>query len=112
MSQHGESPDSLESARQALAGRDADLAAADRDLADALAGAHALAVESIGRIEAISAELDAVTTNAPGDSPAGAHELGRHLVAKNRDIAAVVSETKVAVHVKAVALKELTDRYR
>lgn len=112
MSQHGESPDSLESARQALAGRDADLAAADGDLAEALAGAHALAVESISRIKAINAELEAVTTNAPKDSPAGAHELGRHLVAKTRDIAAVVSETKAAVHVKAIALRELTDRYR
>jgi hypothetical protein len=38
--------------------------------------------------------------------------LSRHLVDKNRDITAVVGEAKAAAHAKAVALKELTDRYR
>ena len=112
MSQYGDSPEALESARQALAARDADLAAADGDLADVLAGAHALAVESIGRIDAISAELDAAAGGTPKDSAAAAHELSRSLIARNRDIATVVGETKAAAHAKAVALKELTDRYR
>jgi len=112
MSQHGDSPDALESARRALAARAADLADADHALAEALAGAHAIAVESIGRLDAIGAELDVAAAGAPGDSPSAAHELSRHLVAKNRDIAAVVSEAKAAAHVKAAALKALTDRYR
>lgn len=112
MSQHGDSPDALESVRRALAARAADLADADLALAEAVAGAHAMAVESIGRIDAIGAELDAAATGAPGDSPSAAHELSRTLVAKNRDIAAIVSEAKAAAHAKAAALKELTDRYR
>ncbi|MEI6252236.1 MAG: DUF4226 domain-containing protein [Mycobacteriaceae bacterium] len=112
MSQYGDSPDALESAQRALAARDADLAAADRELADAVAGAHALAVESLGRIDAVSAELDAVAADAPRDSPGAAHELTRHLVVKNRDIAAIVTDAKTAAHAKAVALKELTSRYR
>jgi len=112
MSQHGDSPDALESVRRALAARAADLADADLALAEAVAGAHAMAVESIGRIDAIGAELDAAAAGAPGGSPSAAHELSRTLVAKNRDIAAIVSEAKAAAHAKAAALKELTDRYR
>ena len=112
MSQDRESPDALESARRMLAARDAALADVDRDLAATVAAAHALAVESIGRIDAIGAELDAVAIAAPRDSPAAAHELSRLLVAKNRDIASVVSEAEAAAHAKTVALQELTDRYR
>jgi hypothetical protein len=112
MSQHGDSSDALESARRALAARDADLADADQALAETVAGAHAIAVEAIGRIEAIGAELVAAAAAGPGDSSAAAHEVSRRLVAKNRDIAAVVSEAKAAAHAKTVALKELTDRYR
>jgi len=112
MSQHGDSPDALESVRRTLAARAADLADADLALAEAVAGAHAMAVESIGRIDAIGAELDAAAAEAPGGSPSAAHELSRTLVAKNRDIAAIVSEAKAAAQAKAAALKELTDRYR
>ncbi len=112
MSQHGDSPHSLEAVRRALAVRDAELAAADRDLAEVLTDAHALAVESIGRIDAINAELDATDIRPPGDSPAAAHELSRHLIAKNRDIAAVVRDARAAAHAKAVVIQQLTDRYR
>jgi len=112
MSQHGDSPDALEAARRALAARAADLADADLALAEAVAGAHTVAVESIGRLDAIGAELDAAASEAPGGSPAAAHDLSRHLVAKNRDIAAVVSEARAAANAKVAALKELTDRYR
>lgn len=112
MSQYGESPDPLESARRALAARDADLAAADRALADAVAEVHAIAVASIRRLDAIGAELDAIATAAPNDSPSAAHELSRYLIAKNRDIAAVVNDAKVAAQAKAIVLKELSVRYR
>jgi hypothetical protein len=112
MSQYGDSPDSLEAARRALAARDAELAAADLDLALALDDAHALALESIGRLDAIDAELDATDTRPPRDSPAAAHELSRHLIAKNRDIADVVRDAQAAATAKAVGLRELTDRYR
>lgn len=112
MSQFGQSGDALESARRALAARDADLADADRALAEALAGAHELAVESIGRIDAIGAELDAAAGEAPRDSPAAGRELSRRLLDKNREIADVVREAEAAARAKAVVLKELTQRYR
>lgn len=112
MSQQGNSAAALQAARAALAARDADLAAADRALAAAVAEAHAAAVESIGRIDAIKSEVDAAVSDQPRDSAASAHEFGRNLVARNRDIAAVVTEAAAVAHAKTVALKELQDRYR
>lgn len=112
MSQQGHSAAALEAARRALAARDADLADADRVLAAAVADAHAIAVDSIGRIDAIKADIDAAVTDQPKGSAAGAHEFGRQLIAKNRDIAAVVTEAAAAVEAKTVALKELQERYR
>ena len=112
MGQVGDSGDALESARQVLAARDADLADADRALADAVAAAHALAVESLSRIDAISDDVEAAATDQPKDSPAGARDVSRHLVAKNREVAEVVNVAKAAIQAKTVALKELTGRYR
>lgn len=112
MSQQGHSAAALEAARRALADRDADLADADRVLAAAVADAHAIAVESIGRIEAIRSDVDAAVSDQPKDSASAAHEFGRHLIAKNRDIAAVVSEAAAKAEAKTVALKELQERYR
>lgn len=111
MSQHGESPDALESVRRTLAARDADLADADRALAAALAEAHAAAVESISRLDAIGADL-AAAADRPHDSVSGAHELSRHLVGKNRDIAAAVNAARAVAHTKAIVLKGLIHRYR
>jgi hypothetical protein len=112
MSQHGHSAEALEAARRALTARDADLADADRALGAALADAYAAAVESVGRIDAINAEIDAAVNDQPRDSAAGARELGRYLVSKNRDIAAVVAEAAAVAQAKTVALAELRDRYR
>ena len=112
MGQVGDSGDALESARQVLAARDADLADADRALADAVAAAHALAVEALSRIDAISDDVEAAATDQPKNGPAGARDVSRHLVAKNREVAEVITEAEIAVQAKTVALRELTGRYR
>jgi hypothetical protein len=112
MPQFGDTADALEAARRLLAARDADLFDADRALAEAIHGAHAIAVDSIDRIDAITAEVETAATDHPKDTAAGAREVGRHLLAKNREIAAVISEARAAAEAKTVALKELTDRYR
>jgi len=112
MSQQGHSAAALESARRALAARDADLADADRVLAETVADVHAIAVESIGRIDAIRAEVDAAVSDQPKGSAAGAHEFGRQLVAKNRDVADVVTEAAAIAQAKTVALQALQDIYR
>jgi hypothetical protein len=108
----GDSADALAAARQALAARDADLADADRVLADAVASAHAIAVDSLGRIDAITADVEAAATEQPRDNPAGAREVGRHLVTKSREVTEVISAARAAVDAKTVALKELAERYR
>ena len=97
----------LEAVRRALAVRDAELAAADRDLAEVLTDAHARRSRSIGRIDAINAELDATDIRPPGDSPAAAHELSRHLIAKNRDIAAVVRDARPRCTPKPLSFNNL-----
>ena len=99
-------------ARRTLAARDADLADADRALADTLAGAHGIAVDAIGRIDAIAAEIDSAATTQPKDTPSAAREVSRHLIATNRELAAVVSQARDAVRAKTIALQSLSDRYR
>jgi ABC-type transporter Mla subunit MlaD len=112
MAQAGDSAEALAAARRALATRDAELADADRALLDAVADVQAVAAESIGRLDTISADIETTATDQPKDSPAGAREVGRHLVTKNREIAAVVREANAVAEAKTIALKELIGRYR
>jgi hypothetical protein len=107
----GDSGDALEAARRLLAVRDADLADADRVLAETVVRAHRVALESIGRIESIASEVEAAT-GQPKDSAASAREVGRYLVAKNREITAVISEAKDAINAETVVLKQLAQHYR
>lgn len=111
MSQYGDSPDALKAARRALSARDEDLAEADRALAAVVGEAHALAVDWIGRIGAIGQEVDAACAT-PHHSPSAAHEISRHLIARSRDIADVLNEAKTVAAAKAVAMKDLSQRYR
>jgi hypothetical protein len=110
--QEGESGTELASARAALTARDADLAEADRLLVEVVAAAHALAAESIARIEAIKADLDAVASGPSPDSPAAAHDATRLLVAKQREIADIVNDARAAAEAKTVVLQNLIERYR
>lgn len=110
--QEGESGTELASARAALTARDADLAEADRVLAELVASAYAIAAESIARIEAIQADIDAVASGPPPDGPAAAHDVTRLLVAKQREIAGAVSDARAAVEAKTVVLQSLIERYR
>lgn len=107
----GRTRDSLAAARGALRVGDDDLAAADAALADLLGQAHRLAVESAGRIDAVRSEIEAVVDSGVPGTPAGAAEFGRFLVAKNREIIAIVSEARDASSAKTTALQELSRRY-
>lgn len=111
MAQVSESGEAFEEARRLLALRDADLADADRALAATVADVHGIAVDSIRRIEAIRSEIESVTEAGPTDSAAGARAVSRHLVARNREIADVITEARDAVHAKTVALEQLAQRY-
>ena len=110
--QEGESGTELASARAALTVRDADLAEADRVLVEVVAAAHAVAAESIARIEAIEADIAAVASGPPPDSPAAAHDVTRLLAAKQREVADVVNNARAAAEAKTVVLQHLIERYR
>ena len=110
--QEGQSGTELTSARAALTARDADLAEADRLLVEVVAAAHAVAAESIARIEAIKADIDAVASGPPPESPAAAHDVTRLLVAKQREIGDAVNDARAAAEAKTVVLQHLIERYR
>ena len=113
MAQHsGISRDALESARAALAARDRELADVDRELADAVAAAHVIAVESTRQLDAVSAQIEAAAAQQSVDSPVVAHELARFLVAKQREMIAIVSRARAEVDAKTAVLQRLTDRFR
>lgn len=107
----GQSWDALESARAALAAREADLAATDRVLADLLHEAHRMARDAIGRIETVRAVVESVAAHHTG-SPAGSRESARQLLSATRDLTAIVAEARSVAATKAVALQRLTDIYR
>lgn len=111
MAQARESGDALEAARRLLAARDADLADADRVLAATVAEVHGIAVDAIGRIEEIRSAIETVVSDGTTGSPAGAREVGRDLVAKNRELTGVVTEARDAALAKTLALKQLAERY-
>lgn len=112
MAQAGDSAETLAEARRALAARDAELADADRALIDVVAGAHAVAVESVRSIDVIASDIETAAAEEPKDGPAAAREVERRLLAKNREIADVVSAARAEAEAKTIALRELTDRYR
>lgn len=110
--QEGESGPQLASARAALAARDADLADADRLMAEAVAEAHSAATQTIARMDEIRADLDAVATARAPEGPAEAHELTRLLVAKQREITALVQDARAVAESNSIVLQHLSERYR
>ena len=111
MAQEGVPGRALVAERAVLAARDGALADADRVLTEILAAAHAVAVESIARIETLRAEIDAAAGQST-NSPAGAHELSTLLVAKQREIAEILEEARAASESKTAVLQHLTGHYR
>ena len=98
----------------ALSTQHAAAADADRILADALASAHAATVEGIRRLDAIAAEIDSAVTNQAAfsiDTAVGAREFQRFLVAKQREILAVVSEARELDGAKKAVLDRLGEHY-
>ncbi|WP_407685417.1 DUF4226 domain-containing protein [Mycobacterium sp. HUMS_1102779] len=112
--QAGPSVAALRAGQAALAGRHATAADADRVLADVLAGVHAATRESIRRLDAIAAEVDrAVLDRAAlaADTPLGAREFHNFLVAKLREIRAVVADADELGRAKRAVLERLRAQY-
>jgi hypothetical protein len=103
----GEWTRGLAEAATALAVRDGGLADADRLLIDVVAGVYRIATESIRRIEAVQAEVEAI-----GESSAPhPRECARHLLDRNREIIAVLSSARSAASTKTVELQQLSQHY-
>jgi Domain of unknown function (DUF4226) len=112
--QAGQSIGAIGEAQAALSRQHAAAADADRVLADALASAHAATVDGIRRLDAIAADIDLAVANQSGiglDTAMGAREFQKFLIAKQREILAVVSDAHELDAAKKAMLEKLTAHY-
>lgn len=104
----------LRARRSVLANRHGATAEADRVLAQVLADAHAARREGIRRLDAIAEDVDRAvrdSTALAADTPLGARELHAFLVAKLREISAVVADTQELSRAKTAVLEGLRETY-
>ena len=112
--QAGPSVAAIQARQTALADQHTTVADADRVLTEVLASAHAAIRESIRRLDAIADELDRAISgqaNLAIDTPLGAREFQKFLVAKEREIAAVVMDAHELDRAKMAVLERLRERY-
>jgi vacuolar-type H+-ATPase subunit E/Vma4 len=112
--QAGGSVEAIAARQAALSARHAASAEADRALAEALASAHAATVESIARLDAIAAEIDAAVTKQAAlalDTAMGAREFQKFLIARQQEISAVVSQARELDGATRAALDKLREHY-
>jgi Domain of unknown function (DUF4226) len=102
----------IQAKRAGLASRHHAIADADRILTEALGSAHAEMRESVRRLDAIAAEIErAVSDQSAVDTPLGAREFQRFLVAQEREIAAVVAHARELAQTKSAVLQGLREHY-
>jgi Domain of unknown function (DUF4226) len=112
--QAGPSLGAIRARQSALVSQHSTTAEADRVLAELLASVHAATRESIRRLDAIGEEIDRAATDRADlavDTPMGAREFQRFLVAKQREIAAVVTDAHALDCMKRAALDHLRAEY-
>jgi hypothetical protein len=112
--QAGRSIGAIGEGQAALARQHAAAAEADHALAEALASAHAATVESVRRLDAIAAEIERAVANQTAiglDTSMGAREFQRFLIAKQREIQAVVAEAHELDAAKKALLEKLSVHY-
>jgi Domain of unknown function (DUF4226) len=112
--QAGPSLGAIQARQSTLASQHSTVAEADRVLAEVLAGAHAATRESIRRLDAIAGEIDRAATERADlavDTPVGAREFQRFLVAKQREIATVVADARELERAKRAVLDGLRAQY-
>jgi len=110
----GPSVAALQTRQAALATQRDTVADADRVLAEVLASAHAAIRESVRRLDAIADEIDRAAsgrTELAVDTAMGAREFQKFLVAKQREIAAVVADAQELGRAKTVVLERLQVQY-
>ena len=107
----GQAGDALRSAAADLAAARARLAEVDAVLIGVLRDAHLVAVESIDRLTACSDEIEAAVRARRTDTPAAGRQFAGFLLAKNREITAIVADARAASTAAAQAVRSLTAAY-
>ncbi len=112
--QAGPSVAAIQARQSALASQHGTAADADRVLAEVLASAHAAIRESTRRLDAIAEEIDRAVLHQADlavDTPMGAREFQKFLVAKQRQIAALVADARELDRAKKALLDSLREQY-
>jgi hypothetical protein len=112
--QAGPSLGAIQARQSAMATQHGSVADADRVLMDVLASAHAAMRESVRRLDAIADEIDRAVPRQASlgvDTPMGAREFQRFLVAKQHEIAAVVADAHELDRAKTAVLERLRGEY-
>lgn len=96
-----------------LAGKYSASAEADRTLFEVLSSAHQTMLDSVRRLDAIAEEIERTQqAGLAAETPLGSREYQRFLVAKQREIAAILTSARDLSHAKSLVLRDLQDRYR
>ncbi len=112
--QIGPSVTALRSRQSLLANQQGAAAEADRLLGEVLASAHAATRESVRRLDVIAEEIESAVVQRERlavDTPLGVREFQRFLLAKQREIRAVVADASELARAKSVVLETLRERY-
>lgn len=112
--QSGPSMAAVRAMTAALSARRDTAADADRVLVDAVRGAHAATVAARRRLDAIGAEIDDCVRHQAAfavDTPLGAHEFQRVLLAKHRELIAIAAEAQRDDAAKRALLESLRAQY-
>lgn len=112
--QTGPSVAAIQARQAAMASQHDSVAEADRVLTEVLASAHAAMRESIRRLDAIADEIERAVpqhNTLAVDTPMGAREFQKFLVAKQREIAAVVADARELDRSKTAVLQSLRGEY-
>ncbi len=112
--QAGPSVAALRARQSELANQHGAAADADRVLAEVLASAHDTMGQSVRRLNAIAEEIETAVLHQQHlavDTPLGVREFQRFLLAKQREITAVVTEARELGRTKSAVLQSLRPRY-
>ncbi|UQX11057.1 DUF4226 domain-containing protein [Candidatus Mycobacterium methanotrophicum] len=112
--QAGQSVRAIAEGQAALSRQHGAAADADCALTEAVASAHAATVEGVRRLDAIAAEIDRAVANQTAiglDTAIGAREFQRFLIAKQREILAVVTAARELAAAKKAAFEKLAAQY-
>lgn len=113
--QAGGSASAVASTQHALSARRSIAAEADAVLSAALADAHRLTVDAVRQLDNIAADIESAVAQQHAlalDTAEGAREFARFLLAKQREISAVVTGAVTLAEAKAAELQQLRDSYR